>query len=594
MSDNNSFLSNYSKKDGEQSSEVSAPEKKAADISSPKSFNYEQKSGFMKPERKEPRSPRPDDSNRKRLVTAIAVGGGALVVIIVVLLLLLGGGIEVKDFTKGKLTDAQLWANENGMIITTESAYDDTVEEGYVISQDVQAGSKIKKGSFIKLVVSLGHDLSVTLPLPDLESMTADQVQAWADENFMTKVRITAEYSANIPSGQVIRYEINDNTVVDEVRRDTPIYVIVSKGAEEAAATVKAPDFKTKSLAECYAFAAENGLTLTVKEEFDDYVPAGTIMSQSVKVDEMIAKGSEVVLVVSKGKMITVPDFSDYTKEQASAVASELGLPVTITEKYSSSSTGRLISQSIEEGSVYEDGKLLELTYSLGNKIVLASYVGQTRDALESWAQGLNDQGARIKISATEAKSNQPRGTIIYQDKTSTSVSYKTTINITVSAGNVIYVPDFTGPQDRNYNNAITREKAIVMCEELGLIPVFLQDGTGGVLPGEIWSQSIAPGTEVDEGTTITLLFKPAGTVTVPNFVGASADESKYHLISLNIIFVGDTEGGSVVVSQSLAANSTVAAGSVITLTMSGSPDESPSATVSPSPTESPSPTPTP
>ena len=112
----------------------------------------------------------------------------------------------------------------------------------------------------------------------------------------------------------------------------------------------------------------------------------------------MIAKGSEIVLVVSKGKKITVPDFSDYTKEQASAAASGLGLPVTITEKYSSSSTGRLISQSIEAGSIYENGELLELIYSLGNKIVLASYEGQTRDALESWAQSLNDQGARLIV----------------------------------------------------------------------------------------------------------------------------------------------------------------------------------------------------
>jgi len=572
MSDNNSFLSNYNKKDGEQN----AKEKNTAavDVSSSKSFKYEQKSGFKKPERKEPRPPGPIDSKRKRLITAVTAGA-ALVVIIVVLLLLLGGGVEVKDFSGGKLTDAQLWANQKGMIVTTEDAYSDTVKEGYVIAQDVKAGEKIKKGSFIKLTVSLGHDLSVKMLLPDLMSMTAEQVQTWADENFMTKVRITTEFSADIPSGDVIRFEINDKTVVDEVRRDTPVYVIVSKGAEQAAATVKVPDLKTKSLAECYTFAAENGLVLTVDEQYDDYIPAGTIISQSVKADQMVAKGSEIVLVVSKGKMITVPDFSDYTKEQAAAVAAKLELPVTVAERYSSSSVGRLISQSVEKGSIYNGEDIIELTYSLGNKIILASYVGQTRDALESWAQGLNEQGARLTVSATEAKSTQPRGTIIYQDKANTSVSYKTTINITVSAGNVVYVPDFTGPQDYNYNNAITREKAIAICEQAGLIPVFVQDGSGGVLPGEIWSQSIAPGTEAEEGTKITLLFRPAETDSVPDFVdenkkGADINTlfEKYKGV-FDIIFADGIEEGTVV-SQSVAANSTVAKGSVITLTMSG------------------------
>ena len=55
-------------------------------------------------------------------------------------------------------------------------------------------------------MVSLGHDLSVTLPLPDLMSMTKEEIEAWA-ENFMAKVRITAEHSLDVPVGRVIRYE---------------------------------------------------------------------------------------------------------------------------------------------------------------------------------------------------------------------------------------------------------------------------------------------------------------------------------------------------------------------------------------------------
>ncbi len=569
MSDNNSFLSNYTKKDSEAA--ASAPQKKESPATAPAepSFKYEQKSGFKKPAPKDPKPPRTGDDSRKKLITAIAAGGGALVILIVVLVLVLGGGIKVLDFTNGKLSDAQLWANENGMIITTENAYSDTVEEGYVIEQDTPADSSVKKGSFIKLTVSLGHDLSVTLQLPDLTAMTADEVQKWADDNFMTKVRITTEFSADVPQGKVIRYEINDNTVVDEIRRDTPVYVIVSKGPETAAATVKVPDFKTKSLAECYTFATDNGLTLTVKEEFDDYIPAGTIMSQSVKADQMIATGSEIILVVSKGKMITVPDFSDYTKEEATALAAGLGLPVTITEKYSSSSTGRLISQSIEAGSIYEAGGLLELTFSLGNKIVVASYVGQTRDLLETWAKELNEQGAKITIKATEAKSSQPRGTVIFQDVANTSVSYKSTITITVSAGKVVYVPDFVVDFASGYDQAITRDKAVAMCEEAGLIPNFVMENSGAVLPGTICRQSLNAGTETSEGTVITLVYTPTVTVTVPGFVGKTVAEAKKYMNQNLIVFSGGDEDDAIVLAQSVAQHSTVASGSVITLTTS-------------------------
>ena len=121
----------------------------------------------------------------------------------------------------------------------------------------------------------------------------------------------------DVPVGRVIRYEINDDTVVDnEVSRNTPIYVIVSKGPEdEEGLSVTIPNFKEMALAESYIFANENGIVLIVEEEYDDYVPEGSIISQSIKAEEKVAKGTEITLVVSKGKMITIPDFQDILRK---------------------------------------------------------------------------------------------------------------------------------------------------------------------------------------------------------------------------------------------------------------------------------------
>ena len=563
MSDNG-FLDNY----GNMSDEKAA---------APKSYTFEQKSGFKKPKRGEPRPP-DQGGGKKRMITWLVAGGVVLAVVVVALILIFssGGGVTVIDFTGRPLSDAQLWANENSVMLSKTEDYHDEVEQGSIISQDIEAGDKVKKGSFLTLTVSLGPDLSVMVPLPDLKSMTSDEIEAWADQNLMTKVRIATEYSANVPAGRVIDYEVSDTTVVDEVRRDTPIHVTVSKGPEEEAATITVPDFGAISLAECYAFAGENGITLTVEEEYDDYVPAGTMISQSVKPDELVSKGSEIILVFSKGPKIIVPDFAGYTQDEASAVAAQLGITVSVTEKYSGSSAGRLISQSIGADSIYESGALLELKYSLGNKIVIGSYVGQTRDAIESWAKELNEQGARITIKATEAKSSQPRGTIIYQDVANKTKSYKVTIKITVSEGKVVYVPDFVGPGDNNYNNAITREKAIAMCEEVGLIPVFEEKAMEGdlsnVLPGEIWKQSIKAGAETSEGKTITLYYNKTERKSVPYFTTKQMTQKKARefLTRLDITFEQgesyDPEGNNVVIGQSLAEGSTVAMGSAITL----------------------------
>ena len=593
---NNNFLSGYNKRSDEPSPkrndepspanknlpgpdaprEVSVKSVKTVKaVKSPEQntgFKYEQKSGFTLPERKENRTPPTDGGNKKRII-AIAAGAGALLIIVLILVLVLSGGIKVINLVGRPQTEAQLWAAQNGLNLQAEEVYSDEVEAGVIISQETAADSKVKKGDFVYVTVSLGPDLSVTLPLPDLMNMTKDEVDAWAAANFMTKVRVTTEFSATVPEGKVIRYEINDNTVVgNEVRRDTPIYVIVSKGVDTTVEQIEVPDFKTMTLSECYVFANDNGLVLTVEQKYDDYVPEGSIISQSVKAKEKVPAGTEIKLVASKGKMIEIPDFSDYTKEMATSIATELGIPVTIIEKYSGSSAGAFISQSISAGTVYEKGDYLELYYSLGNKIVVPSFVGQTRDAIENWALELNEQGARIVIEATTTNSSSPAGTIIYQTPANTSIGVRKTICITVSKGKVVYVPDFTTGASSGYDVAITREQAIAMCEELKLVPVFVEKDGNSALPGAIWKQSISAGTETPEGTKITLTYAKSKSIKMFDFYGKTQQEAlalgnkTFKIVfAVSENYVG-TEGEDDIVAQSIVKNTITAYGTTITL----------------------------
>ena len=77
-------------------------------------------------------------------------------------------------------------------------------------------------------------------------------------------------------------------------------------------------------------------------------------------------------------------------KEIAASLAAELGITVSINERYSNQPAGAFISQSIKPGSIYESGQVLELNYSIDNRIPLPSFVDKTRDAIEAWAQEHN------------------------------------------------------------------------------------------------------------------------------------------------------------------------------------------------------------
>lgn len=569
---NNSFLDSYNSKKPEAETKKMTV-KKNTNLSS---LKYEETSGFNKPPKKT--SVTITKPNRKsKLPMAAGIIGAVVVLAVIIVLLTMGGGVEVKDFTDWELKDVQLWAQQTDIKLQIEEEFNDKYEASHVISQSVEAGTKIKKGEFLQITVSKGHDLSVLLPLPDLKSMTKDEIEKWAEENYMTKVRITTENSDTVPAGNVIRFEINDNTVVNEVKRDTPIYVIVSKGPEdESEVMITIPDFKTKSLAECHTFAQENGLILKIEEKYDEYTPKGSIITQSVKPDEKVNKGSEILLTVSKGKQIIVPDFSSYSKDKATTVASQLGIPLTIKERYSSSSIGRCIYQSLDAGTVLEEGDFLELTYSLGKDIVVGSYVGQTVDAIEAWRKELNEKDARITLDIKETQSNQPTGTIIHQDPANEVISRKTTITITVSTGKVIYVPNFVGSDW----NSITREKAIEMCEELNIIPVFELDEDSDALPGAICAQKPLAGTEVTEGSTIELSYAPTKTeIKIESFIGKTKEKilNSYYYQVFDITFVeqyNDLEDPDIVYEQTkpngdlLLDNEYLVIGSSIILTI--------------------------
>ncbi len=582
MDDNNKFLNSYrSKIDGaEPGKPASAPE--TAPAQPARGQSELERRGYRPPQRSAP--PAGPARRMPGWVGAVIAGVVVVALAVVGLLLFLNRGTPMADFKGVELTEAQLWAEKYNVTLQTDQEYNDEVAANKIISQSPVAGTKVKTGDIVKVVVSQGHDLTISLPLPDLMSMTKDEVETWASENFMAKVRITAENSDEVPAGNVISYEINDDTVVDNVTRNTPIYIIVSKGpVDEEALLITVPDFREKSLAESYSFANENGLILKVEEQFDDYAPEGTILSQSVKADEKAKKGDEIKLIVSQGPKIVVPDFSAYSKEKAASVASALGITATVSEKYSGKAAGKFLSQSMEPDTIYEKGDVLELTYSLGNEVIVADYVGQTKDAILAWAKELNAQGASIRVKVTYTKSNEAKGKILAQDKANSLISVSSTIRITVSQGKVVVMPDFVAPSGSGYDEAITREKALELCSSLNIVPVFVEAKKSGRLPGEVWYQSISAGTEVEEGTTVTLKYVPANEkIKVPNFKGMTEEQIRNgdYFDLFDITFVtGDTyvDGyAGKVYKQSLTAGSKTAVGTSITVTIGPEGDQEP------------------
>jgi beta-lactam-binding protein with PASTA domain len=188
---------------------------------------------------------------------------------------------------------------------------------------------------------------------------------------------------------------------------------------------------------------------------------------------------------------------------------------------------------------------------------------------------GLNSSGAAITIEKVYTESKVAKGSIISQSHSNQIIDYKTTISVVISSGYSVVVPDFVAIDGANHDQAITKDEAIALAEEKGLIIIFIEESNGARLSGEVWHQSIAAGTEVKQGSTITLKHNPKNaTLDVADFDGLTQAEVEAHaqysklIITFEVGTVQDGYASGLVYNQTIAPSTTVTEGAEVTLTI--------------------------
>ncbi len=173
---------------------------------------------------------------------------------------------------------------------------------GTVVSQSQEAETKIKKGSEILLVISLGEegrDSSVETEMPDVVGMAYQEAEELLGERSLY-LEMEEVYSDTIPEGIIISQEEEAGAVLYE---GDSVKVVVSAGKE----MVEIPDVETKMLEDAIEELEALGLEWSTVEEYNSSYAAGQVISQDLKSTvggkaHMVEKGTEVVLTVSKGR----------------------------------------------------------------------------------------------------------------------------------------------------------------------------------------------------------------------------------------------------------------------------------------------------
>ena len=358
--------------------------------------------------------------------------------------------VTIPDFVGKPLTEAQAWARENNLSLVVTEEYSIKVDDGLVMSQQLEPDSTTTKGSTFALTVSNGPDPNERLTLPDFSTLTLEEARKWIEENRANNLRIVQENSDTIPKEAFIKIVFrNESTTAENYTRKDYATLYYSKGPEVLEKNIEVPDFRGKTEFEVQSWADTNSITLEIEEAVSATVPAGSVISQSIPAKTKIAKKETLRIVVSLGKALVVPNFAQYNAQTAAGAAP--GLMVNVKTMFSLSVPfGKLISQSVGAGyGILPDQDItITVIYSEGQPY-LRNYIGLNEgDMAELFWQDYTSKGANVSFSIEYVDSAELRGTIVGMSNYNSFIPMDYHVVLYVSNGNAPAPPPDPDPPD--------------------------------------------------------------------------------------------------------------------------------------------------
>jgi len=200
-----------------------------------------------------------------------------------------------------------------------ESVFSEDVAKGKVITSDPAGGGRVAIAGTVHLIISKGKE---RIQVPELAGLTIEDATTALNDAKLKVGRVTEKFSASQEAGLLIDGSPASGS---DVRKDSTVDLIVSKGIEQVALT----NYQGKTSDEAQNELTSAGLIVSSQYEYSDTIPIGTVISQNPSDVTTVAKGEKVTLIVSKGpSKIFVPNVYSLSKLAATKILEDLGFKV--------------------------------------------------------------------------------------------------------------------------------------------------------------------------------------------------------------------------------------------------------------------------
>jgi eukaryotic-like serine/threonine-protein kinase len=294
-----------------------------------------------------PAPPMGDDLAGRRTGAYVAILA-VMVVVLLGLLFLLGRQLGIFDSSStkhvavpadlvGKTSDAAQ-AELQGLDLKSQiQTQTDAAPVGNVIDTNPKAGTSVKTGSTVTLVVSGGPG---QVALPDVTGQDVSAAtKTLSDAGFVVKT--TPDSSDTVPLNKVI----SQDPPAGQAAKGATVTLTVSTGK----AQVTIPDESNKDPATAANDLGNLGLKTTTAFEASDSTQLGNVTRTIPAAGTAVAKGSTVTIFESTGPaQVPVPSVIGQSKAQATATLTAAGFKVAASTGTTNdpAQNGKVISQS--------------------------------------------------------------------------------------------------------------------------------------------------------------------------------------------------------------------------------------------------------
>jgi serine/threonine-protein kinase len=230
--------------------------------------------------------------------------------------------------------------------------------------------------------------------VPDVSGLTVPQAEARLKAAGLSWVEGDPVFSHTVPGGSVVTTHPPEGT---RVRTRTRITIIPSKGPH----LVGVPDVRGQTQADALAALDAAGFTVTVKKDFSDSVPKGSVMGQSPDPGTKYETGQPVTITVSQGpELVRIPDVSGQPADVATGTLQSLGLDVVVQKDFSATvPKGSVISTDPPTGQSVPKGSTVTLLVSKGPAtFAMPNVIGDTSEAATAALEALGLHVRQVQV----------------------------------------------------------------------------------------------------------------------------------------------------------------------------------------------------